>query len=130
MLLDPDMVRLLNMGLYNPRNAHDAPTHALSHSFRFAASLSVQQLRMIDSLGESITDINNDLVREILVLKEDREEHLHHIREAVCIVFCCYDWSCVNGLIGTQTWREGCYYRKAATSASDVGEPLGPSPAS
>jgi hypothetical protein len=46
--LNPDMARLLEMGLYNPRDSKDVLTHMLSHTFRYAASLGVRQLAMFD----------------------------------------------------------------------------------
>jgi hypothetical protein len=53
--LDPDMAHLLDMGLYNPRDSRDAPTHMLLHAFRYAASLGVAQVAMFDSLAAPLS---------------------------------------------------------------------------
>jgi hypothetical protein len=39
--LNLDMAHLLEMGLYNLWDSRDAPSHMLSHAFRYAASLGV-----------------------------------------------------------------------------------------
>jgi hypothetical protein len=82
-LLDPDMARLLDMGLYNPRDSRDAPTHMLSHAFRYAASLAVAQVAMFDSLAASFVTCHNTTMEDIRRLKEDGNEYLTHLRREV-----------------------------------------------
>jgi hypothetical protein len=63
--LDPDMARLLDMGLYNPGDSRDTPTHMLSHAFCYAASLGVAQVAMCDSLAASFVTCHNVTVEDI-----------------------------------------------------------------
>jgi hypothetical protein len=63
--LNPDVARLLEMGLYNPRDSRDVPSHMLSHAFRYAASLGVGQLAMYDSLATTFVACYNANVEDI-----------------------------------------------------------------
>jgi hypothetical protein len=83
--LDPDMARLLDMGLYNPHDMRDAPTHMLSHAFCHAASLGVGQLAMFDSLAATFVACHNVNVEDIKRLKEDGNEYLTHLRREVSL---------------------------------------------
>jgi hypothetical protein len=83
--LDPDMACLLDMGLYNPRDMRDAPTHMLLHAFRYVASLGVGQLAMFDSLLATFVACHNANVEDIKRLKEDGNEYLTHLRREVSL---------------------------------------------
>jgi hypothetical protein len=63
--LDPDMARLLDMGLYNSHDSRDVPTHMLSHAFQYAASLGVAQVAMFNSLAASFVSCHNATVEDI-----------------------------------------------------------------
>jgi hypothetical protein len=78
-LLDPDMARLLDMGLYNPRDSRDAPTHMLSHAFWYAASLGVAQVALFDTLAASHVSCHNATVEDIRRLREDGNEYMTHL---------------------------------------------------
>jgi hypothetical protein len=82
-LLDPDMARLLEMGLYNPQDSRDVLTHMLSHAFRYAASLGVGQLAMFDSLAATFVACHNASVEDIKRLKEGGTEYLTHLHHEV-----------------------------------------------
>jgi hypothetical protein len=84
-LLDPDMARLLDMGLYNPRDSRDVPTHMLSHAFRYAASLGMAPVAMFDSLAASFVACHNATVEDIRRLKEDGNEYLTHLCREVSL---------------------------------------------
>jgi hypothetical protein len=81
--LNPDMAHLLDMGLYNPRDSIDAPTHMLSHAFCYVASLGVGQLAMFNSLAATFVACHNVNVEDIKRLKEDGNEYLTHLRHEV-----------------------------------------------
>jgi hypothetical protein len=84
-LLDPNVARLLDMGLYNPHDSRDAPTHMLSHAFHYAASLGVGQLAMFDSLAATFMSCHNENVEEIKRLKADGNEYLTHLHREVSL---------------------------------------------
>jgi hypothetical protein len=63
--LNPDMAHLLDMGLYNPCDSRDTPTHMLSHAFRYTASLGVAQVAMFDSLAASFVSCHNVTMEDI-----------------------------------------------------------------
>jgi hypothetical protein len=77
--LDPDMTCLLEMGLYNPWDSRDAPSHMLSHAFCYAASSGVGQVAMFDSLAATFVSCHNATVEDIKHLKEDGTEYLTHL---------------------------------------------------
>jgi hypothetical protein len=81
--LKPNMARLLEMGLYNPRDNRDTPSHMLSHAFRYAASLGVGQLAIFDSLAAMFLSYHNVTMEDIWRLKEDGTEYLTHLRREV-----------------------------------------------
>jgi hypothetical protein len=83
--LDPDMARLLDMGLYNPRDSRDAPTHMLSHAFQYAASLGVAQVALFDTLAASHVSCHNATVEDIRHLREDGVEFMSHLRREVSL---------------------------------------------
>jgi hypothetical protein len=83
--LDPDVACLLEMGLYNPRDSRDVPTHMLSHAFCFAASLGVGQIAMFDSLAATFVACHNANIEDIKRLKEDGTEYLTHLRHEVSL---------------------------------------------
>jgi hypothetical protein len=83
--LDPDMAWLLDMGLYNPRDSRDTPTHMLSHAFRYAASLGVAQVALFDMLAASHVSCHNATVEDIRRLREDGNEYMTHLRREVSI---------------------------------------------
>jgi hypothetical protein len=78
-LLDPDMFRLLEMGLYNLWDSRDVPSHMLSHTFHYAASLGVGQLAMFDSLAATMVSCHNATIKDIEHLKEDGTKYLTHL---------------------------------------------------
>jgi hypothetical protein len=71
------------MGLYNPQDAQDVPSHVLSHTFRYATSLSIAQLQMVDALSAAVVSCHNMMVKDIKHLKEDGAELLTHLQREV-----------------------------------------------
>jgi hypothetical protein len=82
-VLPVEMSRLLDMGLYNPRDFRDTLPHILSYTFHYAASLSMSQLQLFDGLIDHITKLQNDVSYNVRVLKDKSEGHLKATREAV-----------------------------------------------
>jgi hypothetical protein len=74
------MAHLLEMGLYNPWDSRDAPTHMLSHTSHYTASLGVGQLAMFDSLAATFVSSHNATMEDLRRLKEDGTEYLTHLR--------------------------------------------------